>query len=523
MGGAGGSGAAGAGLTPLDGASVVGGGQGHAYSLVHEAVVGMSAYASTHPPLLPHHSTGSNSSGGTGGMHTSVSSPNVRSLDGTTSGGGGGIVGLHPLGSTSSRSLGGVDPHHYNHHQGNSALQLTVPRPHHPTSSTFADTLIKIFTLPFCRPGLQHQGSTSSSTSNPSSFDPYHHQHYYEDEDGSPLVSGSPPGGGGLSSMTMNRSLHLHDHHTISAVSGSTSLKAGLGGGGSHAPHMGYADNESYDWIDRPPAAALHLLDLFYSSTLHQLLLLDLTSVGVLVDESGLYRSSCELIDNAVFEAEMHGGGGGMGRGARSYSLEEGSPTDGPFNLQSRGRHSENALSHTDSGVLHCPPPHLFLNEYYLMPEPHNIQALLLPSRTYHSFVRVGRVLERMVDRDTHSIGVEGGIAGAHGSESSFGGIGGGRPSSPGPSPKGGAMGFGHSATTNTRRRHSTMGDGAGGSNNSHSGDASPNVTLGSGEKEHRRGMSASKLWSITFRDSHFMVSQHNAIFLICRYFYSNR
>lgn len=87
---------------------------------------------------------------------------------------------------------------------------------------------------------------------------------------------------------------------------------------------------DGYRWIDRVPIAATYLYDLFYSSKMHQLLLTDLTSLGL----------------PYVYTPSGHNAGG------------------------------EEEVA-------------------FLIPHPHPIYAVLLPARSYHSFARVGRMLER--------------------------------------------------------------------------------------------------------------------------------
>ena len=89
----------------------------------------------------------------------------------------------------------------------------------------------------------------------------------------------------------------------------------------------------------------LHFLNLFYPSKLHQLLLMDLTSLGVLVS---------------------------------STSSSSASPTA------------------TDNNCSLLQPP-LDSNLSYVLPSPHAVSTIILPSRTYQSFVRMGRVIEKMV------------------------------------------------------------------------------------------------------------------------------
>ena len=49
------------------------------------------------------------------------------------------------------------------------------------------------------------------------------------------------------------------------------------------------------------------------------------------------------------------------------------------------------------SDLLLRPPLDLTESFYYVLPSPHAVSAVILPSRTYQSFARVGRVIEKMV------------------------------------------------------------------------------------------------------------------------------
>eukprot|EP01038_Epipyxis_sp_PR26KG_P008817 gene8817-11905_t len=113
--------------------------------------------------------------------------------------------------------------------------------------------------------------------------------------------------------------------------------------------------SETYDWLDRPPVSVSNLLDLFYTSRLHQLVVMDLVSLGV------------------PFMQLHHGN-----QTASIASVE--------------GENMSVSQSDTDYEEL------LDADTTYSMPKPVNINAILFPSRTYHSFVRVGRVLEKMFE-----------------------------------------------------------------------------------------------------------------------------
>ena len=49
------------------------------------------------------------------------------------------------------------------------------------------------------------------------------------------------------------------------------------------------------------------------------------------------------------------------------------------------------------SSLLLRPPLDVTESFYYVLPSPHAVSAVILPSRTYQSFARVGRVIEKMV------------------------------------------------------------------------------------------------------------------------------
>jgi hypothetical protein len=110
---------------------------------------------------------------------------------------------------------------------------------------------------------------------------------------------------------------------------------------------MGGWHSLAYYYLYSSPGA-LHFLELFYSSKLHQLLLMDLTSLGVLVSSSPPSPTAAADDDNC-------------------------------------------------SSLLLRPPLDITESYYYVLPSPHAVSAVILPSRTYQSFARVGRVIEKMV------------------------------------------------------------------------------------------------------------------------------
>lgn len=142
----------------------------------------------------------------------------------------------------------------------------------------------------------------------------------------------------------MNRSLHVPSM-AATATSGIQGF-IGTGTAGSVAGSAsGYHIDYAYDWIDRPPLTSTKLLDLFYTSKLHQHLLMDMNSLGTSVGLSGQLYCGVE---------------------------------SDPYGVSSEDEDSEQRA--------------------YLLPHPHKISAILLPSRSYLSFALLGRVLEKVFE-----------------------------------------------------------------------------------------------------------------------------
>jgi hypothetical protein len=156
------------------------------------------------------------------------------------------------------------------------------------------------------------------------------HSHNMSDDN----YDNSPAAGG---SQVMNRSLHP------SSSLSNLALTPGYHGA-VNAAHVSQA--ELYDWLDRPPLGILQLMELFYSSKLHQLLLMDMTSLGV------------ALSTLPSFDPELYAD-------------------------------AEEVASDYDI--------------VYLLPRPHSVSAIMLPARSYQSFGRVGRVIEKMVEYSSDS------------------------------------------------------------------------------------------------------------------------
>eukprot|EP00981_Chlorochromonas_danica_P015436 scaffold12089_cov176-Ochromonas_danica.AAC.14 len=172
-----------------------------------------------------------------------------------------------------------------------SGLSLSLPQ----LQRHFTDGLLKF--LPFCSPKALFQDLSQHS-----------------DVDGKGSVSMR-------SSSKDFQSMSLSMHRAPAASSSS------------------YRAWDGYRWIDRPPIGVTYLLDLFYTSKMHQWLLTDLTSLGVCFP---------------------------VGFGAASGMID-------------RDCEDELRLS-------------------FIIPHPHPIYAVLLPTRSYQTFARVGRMLQRLFD-----------------------------------------------------------------------------------------------------------------------------
>lgn len=265
--------------------------------------------------------------------------------------------------------------HASSHGSGKTLASLAMPQLHR----HLTDSLLKLW--PFCGPpksnsnnanSNQHHNNgavvPSSSAAAASSYSSTDMQHYMEENDYSRNKSRDSP----FQSQQMNRS-SLSAGNTPTSTHNNANNSNNLGGFFSasqptvipastqsllntvavslsaayNATTNNNANNISanfntmvtssegnHDWIDKPPAIVVHLLDLFYTSRIHQLILMDLTSIGASI------------------------------------------PIPNPHGDES--------------------------DEYqffsFLIPVPHPIKAVLLPSRSYPSFNRVGRVLQRMLE-----------------------------------------------------------------------------------------------------------------------------
>eukprot|EP01034_Spumella_vulgaris_P022664 gene22664-28808_t len=200
---------------------------------------------------------------------------------------------------------------------------------------SFTDGIFKLLQVPFCGPKILRTKSGGLNAHGHSRFHSSSDESDYQHHHRRPSRDEDGPPGGN----TMNRSIHPVSpvFHTpiLSALTANNS--------GAQTP----TGEEQYDWLDRPPSGVTNLYDLFYSSKLQQSILMDVTSLGVCVNTSHL-----DFADD-----------------------------------RSRSQNTETVEEYLDQ----C-------DSIFLMPRPHEVSAILLPSRVYQSFARVGRVLEKMIE-----------------------------------------------------------------------------------------------------------------------------
>ena len=128
-------------------------------------------------------------------------------------------------------------------------------------------------------------------------------------------------------------------------------------------------DSDTPDDPHKPPKAVTNLFDLFYSSKLHQLMLTDLLSLGLseyicppsieASSETGIAISSSEDCLTATSSASL-------------------------LNADSFGLDDDYSNGQDDMRTL--------------LPVPYEVNAIRLPSRTYETFARMGRMIQRMID-----------------------------------------------------------------------------------------------------------------------------
>lgn len=156
-------------------------------------------------------------------------------------------------------------------------------------------------------------------------------------------------------------------------------------------------DAPPYDGLDIPPPGVLDLLDHFFPSKIHKLVMLDLLCLGCGVESSG----SRDRIDTWTDDGEDH-------RTAQKALLapsadcgdDVGDPYvdhEGDSTLTGRwsfdfGLELTDGESHLSDAIAKSSPSFV-----YFLPTPPEIRSILLPARNYMSFSRVARVVERMI------------------------------------------------------------------------------------------------------------------------------
>jgi hypothetical protein len=232
------------------------------------------------------------------------------------------------------------------HHDTSNSLMSGAPLGFPHLHRQFTDSLFKL--LPICFPKFS---GNSSETSPQRGFsdeldaaygtNSYHNRnssmssHSRDSYGGNNPNNNNNPGGAGF---TMNRSTYSPAMLTRDASN-----------------HHHGSSVEYYSWIDRPPLVVTNMFDMFYFSKLHQALIMDLTSVGVCI------------------------------------------PVTSPAE-QNNNNHNDRDSDDEEERLADVDE---FLTEElaFLIPHPHPVYAILLPSRTYQSFSRVGKVLQRMFEQ----------------------------------------------------------------------------------------------------------------------------
>lgn len=151
-----------------------------------------------------------------------------------------------------------------------------------------------------------------------------------------------------VTGMTMSR----EENSTAAPAPHSNDLKnpekAALGGGEELEPD---------DLVNHPPTKVQELLDLFFPSKLYQMYLTDMISLG-------------QPLPMAVASAE-------------------------PTMITSVRQHSDACIGTPPRVVVYNDRN---FSQRYKVPEPKSFRALLLPSRTYYTFRREGRIIQRIFD-----------------------------------------------------------------------------------------------------------------------------
>jgi hypothetical protein len=251
----------------------------------------------------------------------------------------------------------------------------------------FTDSLLKL--LPICFPKFTGNSGSSSHQNHHDNMSSHHSSHHHSSHHGNNTgnVSDDFVDSSGYyrgSSMSSNsRDSHGGAGPVSSSLTSTGSFLMNRGPSYSPATGMGGASSnhhhpssnhpfDNYFWIDRPPLIVTNIYDLFYSSRMHQLLVMDLTSIGVCIPVS---------IPSSAFT-----GGLTDNEGEQMLSAEVIRPNSGNFGI------------HPVDGE---DPDDIEEELAFLIPHPHPIYAILLPSRSYQTFSRFGRVLQRMFEHTT--------------------------------------------------------------------------------------------------------------------------
>jgi hypothetical protein len=182
-------------------------------------------------------------------------------------------------------------------------------------------------------------------------YDEYYSKHtqQYSQDSNNSTTTYSP-----VTRMIMSRE---EDPHTSSSTGGG-------GSGATPAPSSSHESSkstdevlESDDVVNHPPVKVQELLDLFFPSKLYQMYLTDMISLG-------------QVLPMAV-----------------ASSAE-------PTMITSVRQHSDICLGTPPRVVVYDRN----FSQRYKVPEPKSYRALLLPSRTYYTFRREGRIIQRIFD-----------------------------------------------------------------------------------------------------------------------------
>lgn len=131
-----------------------------------------------------------------------------------------------------------------------------------------------------------------------------------------------------------------------------------------------------YEGMDCPPDGVVNLMDIFYASHLQQVLLMDV-----------VYFLSDPVLESLIAWNQSDG---------YDNSVEEMNCYDSDYDHD-----NDVELLRTQQGLRHIGPKGDFdrTSARLSLPIPFSLNALLLPMRSYVTFTRVGRVIERIVEQ----------------------------------------------------------------------------------------------------------------------------